>query len=203
MGATHPGPRAPAPQPTARAVRRLRGFARSFEAQVAATERETGIRFEVSRPKLTAAFLDWLAAFERQRAGAGADRMAFVGFAAGLMLRSLVEHDPARARALPPGADLDRPAFFWPEGHLYTAYCLNVRGVVLEEEFAAHPARPPELDDIRAWWSFRETVRDDPAQAVAFLDLFSGAEPDWSTPGLFRDRRFRRLARRAVPGAER
>ena len=186
----------PARRPLRKSVRRLRGFAASFEAQMRATSERTGIVFELHHDRLTAAFLDWVEDFERQKPGVVADRMPYVGFAAGLMLKSLILHDPVRVTALPPGADRDTPAHFWPEGHLYVAYCLNIRGCVLEEDFHAVQQRVPELDDIRTWWSFRENVAEDPATAIAFLDLFSGQEPDWSMPSVFRSGRYQAVARK-------
>lgn len=185
-----------AARPVRKSVRRLRGFVASFEAQARSTTAQTGVVFELRHDKLTAAFLEWVEAFDRQKPEALGDRMPYVGFAAGLMLRALISHDPARATALPADADTARPAAFWPEGHLYTAYCLNIRGCVLEEDFHAAQERVPALDDIRAWWSFRENVAEDPSLAIAFLDLFSGQEPDWSMPSVFRSGRYRAVARK-------
>ncbi|CAN0599054.1 unnamed protein product, partial [Ectocarpus sp. 12 AP-2014] len=42
-----------------------------------------------------------------------------------------------------------------------------------------------ELDDLRTWWSFKENVGEDPSLAIAFLDLFAGDQPEWSTPDIF------------------
>ena len=37
-------------------------------------------------------------------------------------------------------------------------------------------------DDLRTWWSYRENVGEDPALAIAFLDMFIGSEPNWVMP---------------------
>ncbi|MEM7643686.1 MAG: hypothetical protein AAF366_14310 [Pseudomonadota bacterium] len=186
---------APAAQTISRSVRRLRGFTASFEAQMESTAEQTGTTFELSHDRLAAAFLDWREEFERQKPDAPEDRIAYVSFAAGLMLRALMAHDPVRARPAP-NADPASPAAFWPEGHLYTAYCLNIRNIVLQEKIEAAPGDVPEMDDLRVWESFRENAHEDPARAIAFLDLFSGGEPDWAAPATFRSERYQALIRR-------
>jgi len=181
-------------QPLRKAVRRLRWFTRLFRAQLDETARETGNEYELDRVKLAEAFTAWLAAFNAQKPGREEDRRDYVGFAAGLMLRMLIEKAPVRLRTAPPDADPALPCHYWPEGYLYVAFCLNTRGLVLEHDFhgAQKPAR--ELGDIRSWWSFRENVEEDPALAIAWLELFAGEEPDWTMPELFRSHRLRRLA---------
>ena len=42
-----------------------------------------------------------------------------------------------------------------------------------------------DLGDLRTWWSFRENVFEDDSLAIAFLQLFAGVEPNWTTPSLF------------------
>ena len=191
-------------EPVHRAARRLRWFVRSFHDQAARTAAETGVRYEIDDRRLAELFVGWLRAFERQKPGEDADRAAYVGFAAGLMLRTLVDRSPARARAVPDGKSADHPAYYWPEGYLYVAYCLNVRGLVMEHDFHESQRDVPELTELGVWWSFRENVGQDPDTAIGFLDMFAGDEPDWTMPGIFRPGRVRsRAARffREVPGA--
>lgn len=183
-------------QPLGKAVRRLRGFRTSFEEQVKSIFTRTGIVYEFKSDRLTAAFLGWLEAFEAQKPAQDTDNEAYVGFAAGLMLRSLIAHDPARATVIPKDADADDPITFWPEGYLYVAYCLNIRGCVLEQEFHAAQHQADVLGDVKTWWSFRENVQEDPSLAIAFLDLFSGEQPDWHMPALFTSRRYQALTRK-------
>ncbi|MEM8824074.1 MAG: hypothetical protein AAGF30_10730 [Pseudomonadota bacterium] len=184
-----------ATQTISRSVRRLRGFTASFEAQMESTAAQTGTQFELDEDRLAAAFLDWREEFERQKPDAPEDRIAYVSFAAGLMLRALVLHDPVQAKPSDE-ADPASPATFWPEGHLYTAYCLNIRNIVLQEKIDHAPGNVPEMDDLRVWESFRENAHENPARAIAFLDLFSGGEPDWSAPETFRSERYQALIRR-------
>ena len=84
---------------------------------------------------------------------------------------------------------------FWPEGYLYTHYCLTLVRAILEQDFDVHPAPNPQLEDLRTWQSFRENFRQDPALAVAFFDVFMGVEPNWIFPESF-------LSRPAVRGNE-
>lgn len=138
----------------------------------------------------------WLRAFEAQKPAQEADKPAYVGFTAGLMLRSLLRHKPVSLRDKPANADLSNPAYFWPEGYLYVAFCLNVRGLVLETDFRFEQHLSEALQEPRTWWSFRENVNEDPSLAIAFLDLFAGEEPEWSMPELFRTGRVREVAGR-------
>jgi hypothetical protein len=87
-----------------------------------------------------------------------------------------------------PRLDDDNPA--------YVAFCLNVRGLVLEADFQTEQQHSKLLSEARAWWSFRENVNEDPSLAIAFLDLFAGDEPEWTVPQLFRTGRVRELAGR-------
>ena len=172
-------------RPIRRAVRRLRWFRSSFIEQATAISEATGVRLKIDEVALAAAFVDWLRAFEAQKPPTVTARRPFVGFAAGLMLESLIRHKPVVADRVPEGTDLTNPAFFWPEGYVYVAYCLNVRAAVLEQDFDERRQLAPELGEIRVWWSFRENSEADASLATAFLDLFSGELPDWSRPAVF------------------
>ncbi|MEM9812820.1 MAG: hypothetical protein AAF913_09125 [Pseudomonadota bacterium] len=189
-------PTLPEPQPLRKSAQRLRWFVGAFEAQVAQTEDETGNRFAIDRGALAEVFASWLKAFEAQKPTDDADNPAYVGFAAGLMLRSLIKFKPARISDGPPDADQTNPAYFWPEGYLYVAFCLNVRGLVLAQDFNTDQQPSTALDEARTWWSFKENVGDDPSLAIAFLDLFAGDDPNWSAPDLFRSGQVRQIANR-------
>ncbi len=175
-------------RPIRRSVRRLRWFRASFAEQLAKISAQTGVDYDIDDQRLAAAFLDWLRAFEAQKAGASVDRRAFVGFAAGLMLRMLLKQAPLSVRHVPAQADATNPAYFWPEGYVYVAYCLNIRAAVLEQDFHEDRRIAPSLGEIRAWWSFRENVAQDPALGIAFLDMFAGDEPDWEMPEVYQAR---------------
>lgn len=183
-------------KPVRKAVRRLRWFIGSLREQVQKTSDETGVRFAINEQKAIAAFMEWVRAFEAQKPEVDADRRAYVGFAAGLMLRALIRHAPVTVLEKPKIADETNPAFFWPDGYAYVAYCLNVRSAVLEQDFREDQRIAPELAELRTWWSFRENVAEDPSLSIAFLDLFAGDEPDWTMPDIFRSPDVRALATR-------
>jgi hypothetical protein len=171
------------------AARRLRWFAASFARQVEILSADSRVAYALDQKKLARAFVAWLRAFDAHRRFADLDRRSFTHFAAGLMLRELVRENPLRVTAVPVGADASNPAYYWPEGFAYVAYCLNVVDAVLAQEFDARLDPAPELDDIGFWWSFRENAREDPGWAIAFLDKFSGQAPSWDAPELFFARR--------------
>tara|TARA_Y100000815_G_scaffold34678_1_gene28833 strand:+ start:24454 stop:25050 length:597 start_codon:yes stop_codon:yes gene_type:complete len=180
----------PTPQPTEQPLRksaqRLRWFIEVFEDQARKTEIETGNSFSIDRTALTEVFTEWLNDFKAQKPAVEADKPAYVGFAAGLMLRSLTKKKPVKLLARPSRADETNPAYFWPEGYLYVVFCLNVRGLVLEKDFHYEQHTNAAFNEARTWWSFRENVDEDPSLAIAFLDLFAGDQPEWTLPQMFR-----------------
>lgn len=183
-------------QPLRKSAQRLRWFVDAFERQLRNTEAQTGNSFSINRGFLAQAFTEWLRAFEAQKPAQDDDKPAYVGFAAGLMLRALIKCQPVSLIKRPEGADDSNPAYFWPEGYLYVAFCLNVRGLVLETDFHSEQHPSDALNETRTWWSFRENVYEDSSLAIAFLDLFAGDKPEWTMPELFRTGRVRELAGR-------
>ncbi|MEM8786775.1 MAG: hypothetical protein AAGE76_00780 [Pseudomonadota bacterium] len=172
--------------PVRKSIRRLRWFIGAFTQQVDRIAADTGNVFDTDQRALAEVFVEWLRAFEDQKPSDPEDRLPYVGFAAGLMLRTLLRHEPVRVMSKAHDADDTNPAYFWPEGYVYVAFCLNVRALVLEQDFQEKQATVPELSELRTWWSFRENTAADPALAMAFLDLFAGEAPQWSTPDIFR-----------------
>lgn len=172
-------------EPIRRAARRLRWFKASFQQQVDAFSAESGVRFEVDSARLVQTFLDWLREFEAQKPHSPRARHAYVGFASGLMLRQMIKSKPLRVVSVPEGADGANPVYFWPEGYVYTAYCLNVRRAILEQDFDETRQISPEFSDLRVWWSFRENVSENSSYAISFLDLFAGETPNWRFPSVF------------------
>ena len=170
--------------PVRKRAQRLRWFIDVFEKQMAETARETGNSFDLDRALLAKVFSEWLDAFNAQKPHTPEDQRAYVGFAAGLMLRALLRHKPAKGH-VQDDVDTSNPAYFWPEGYLYVVFCLNVRGMVIEIDFDGEQSLSAELDDLRTWWSFKENVGEDPSLAIAFLDLFAGDKPKWSAPDIF------------------
>ncbi len=171
-------------------LRRLRWFRATFRASARAVTRAYGVRFGIDDARLTRAFLDWIEIAEGQKAYAGVNRGDFIVFAAGMALRELIRQNPARAisEAAAPVGEADVSAAtqeivrFWPEGFLYTNYCVSAVAAIHEQEFGTAPAIDTCADDLRTWWSYRENVAEVPAYAVAFLDRFLGGEPNWIAP---------------------
>lgn len=165
-------------------LRRLRWFRATFRSSARAVTAAYGQRFEIDDTALARAFLDWIETMDAERRTTAVGRADFIVFAAGLVLRELIRQGPARAIAPSghaPAAD-DRMAEivrFWPEGFLYTTYCISAIAAIHEQEFGSAPAIDACADDLRTWWSYRENATEMPSYAVAFLDRFLGAEPNW------------------------
>jgi hypothetical protein len=169
-------------------LRRLRWFRVTFRSHARLIASTYGLHFEIDDLRLTRAFLDWVEAIEAKKAYAQVDRADFVIFAAGLVLRELIRREPAKAtaRGLQPATGVDAEMAeiveFWPEGFLYTNFCVSAISAVYEQEFNESPAIDRCADDLRTWWSYRENASEMPSYAVAFLDRFLGAEPNWLLP---------------------
>jgi len=169
-------------------LRRLRWFRVTFRSHARLIASTYGLHFEIDDLRLTRAFLDWVEAIEAKKAYAKVDRADFVIFAAGLVLRELIRREPAKvtARGLHPATGVDAEMAeiveFWPEGFLYTNFCVSAISAVYEQEFNESPAIDKCADDLRTWWSYRENAAEMPSYTVAFLDRFLGAEPNWLLP---------------------
>lgn len=183
-------------QPLHKSAQRLRWFVNAFNEQIARSESETGVRFTLDENLLAGAFAEWLNAFQRQKPGDSSEKANYVGFAAGLMLRTLIRKKPLSISFIAHDADKTHPAYFWPEGYAYVAFCLNVRGLVLEQDFNGHQQLGSNFSDTRTWWSFKENVEADPSLAIGFLDLFAGDVPDWVMPDVFKSGSNRSIAAR-------
>jgi hypothetical protein len=187
-------------------LRRLRWFRATFRSSAKVVSDTFGVRYEIDETKLTRAFLDWIEIMDAQKRFAEIDRADFIVFAAGLVLRELIRQAPAKeisglAQLIETEANAKTLEIvrFWPEGFLYTNYCVSAISAVYEQEFGSAPSIDKCADDLRTWWSYRENVTEMPAYAVAFLDRFLGAEPNWITP----DHAQSRQAMRRALGARR
>jgi hypothetical protein len=191
-------------------VRHLRWFKTSFRRDAELIAAHCGVRLEIDDRRLTEAFLNWIEAFNRQKTYAALDRRDFCLFAAGLLLREFIKARPVEARLGRPdmgqstGAKAQLPTdkgailAFWPEGFLYTNYCLSVLSAVMQQEFGETLNLAKGADDLRIWWSYRENVREDPSMAIAFFDQFVGNEPNWWVPDSLESRAAMRRATRKL-----
>ena len=164
------------------AVRQLRWFSKSFKRHLATLQH---MQFVVQDRRLADGFVGWLHRFDEQKWKARGRERDFVGFASGLMLRSLIANEPIRAVFPPDNENADHPARFWPEGYAYVTYCLNVRAAVLVQEFGERLELDQSVQDIEAWWSFKENARENASSAIPFLDHFTGKPANWASPDLF------------------
>ena len=175
-------------------VRRLTWFQGSFGREAAVLGERHGLRFSIDERALAAAFFGWVRAFDRERASSERNRRDFAVYAGGLMLQQLLSAGPVRAQApqttpvsIPPDPSATICAF-WPEGYLYTSYCLTLVRAVHEQDFGGmDPPGASELD-MRVWESFRENFKEQPYLAVPFFDVFMGVEPNWQVTGTFLER---------------
>src|SRR5690606_7522922 len=128
-------------------LRRLRWFRMTFRNHARLVASAYGIRFAIDDARLTRAFLDWVDVMEAKKGFARVDRADFVIFAAGLVLRELIRQEPARVvergiRPPPPATDPEMAGIveFWPEGFLYTNFCVSAISATHEQEFGEAPA---------------------------------------------------------------
>lgn len=171
-------------------VRHLAWFRRAFDRCAALVTQDWGVDFKVHDVPLTKAFLNWARTFAAQRKYAEVSRKDFASFAAGLLLKELIRNQVCTAGdkpglRIPAGADGRAAEIikFWPEGFLYTSFCLSVLNAVMQQDFDSIIELKPVVEDLGTWWSFRENVSEDASLAVSFLDIFIGNEPNWTQPG--------------------
>lgn len=169
-------------------VRQLRWFKTSFRRHAELLGQLYAFSIRIDDARLTEAFLNWAERFSAEKSYAALDRRDFAFFNAGLLLRELLAVHPIEVRPLPDDSTVPSArteswpiAHAWPEGFVCTNYCLNILAAVLEQE-GMPLTLPAVADDLRTWWSYKENVAEDPAKAIAFLDLLTGNEPNWFMP---------------------
>lgn len=176
-----------------RKIRRLRWFQDAYAQATGEVAARTGIAVTTDPRRLTQAFLAWSERFSQAIRKGVPDRRDFAFYAAGLALAELIRAAPTTAL---PGttAPADPIAAAWPEGLLYTRFCLEILAGVLAQEFGEELVTDRALMDPELWASFRENTSDQPDLAIAFLDRFTGNPPDWTTPAVHTARPAQRAA---------
>lgn len=190
-------------------LRQLRWFRATYRNSARAVTARHGIRFDIDEKKLTRIFLDWVEIVNAQKSYARLDRADFIVYAAGLALKELIRQAPTRVIATPatgaasPELSIPEIVRFWPEGFVHTNFCVCAIAAVFEQEFGTTPELAACADDLRTWWSYRENTAEMPAYAVAYLDRFLGAEPNWLAPDAPEERSAmqRALSVQPKPGA--
>lgn len=175
-------------------VRALGFFTEHIGNSIAAIGAREGLIATLDSEKISRVFPAWVEQLTAQKAFAARDRRDYVAFGAALLFKHLLASEAIRVLPAPGvdhaqrgaaktrGGPSNKIAFFWPEAYLATSYCLTVLDAVLEQEKLAPYHVQPMAGDLRAWWSFRETFREDQWVAVPFLDLLIGNEPSWTFP---------------------
>ena len=174
-----------------RRLRRLHFFDEHFHSSVRALAARVGLSVTIDRIRLTEAFLAWGENFTRQHEASVTDERDFMLFSAGMLLTYLIQLKPLAVRpveredpAFQPPEGMGEIIVFWPEGFLYTSYCVSVLQSVFGEQADGALPIAEVARDLRSWWSFRENVREESFSAVGFFDLFVGAEPNFEFPSI-------------------
>ena len=174
-----------------RRLRRLRFFDEHFQSSIRTLATRIGLSVTIDHIRLTEAFLAWGENLTRQREASITDQHDFMLFSAGVLLTHLIQMKPLVIGPIDRGDPEFRPPegmeeiiVFWPEGFLYTSYCVSVLQSVFGQHVDGTLPVAEIARDLRSWWSFRENVREESFSAVGFLDLFVGAEPNFDVPSI-------------------
>ena len=165
-------------------LRRFRTILQSFERNLELLFKDSGLSPHVDHAALATAFAKWRQRFDATKHLADANRHDFVIYAAGLMLKELVDAKPLQALPTPnaPAVPADHVLARWPEGYAYTSFCLSVASAILNEMGEDEISSEGLADDPAFWDSFKENTLESPATAVAFFDLVCGKDPNWDAP---------------------
>jgi len=168
-------------------LRQLKYFRASFKRAVALFADKYGVVFDIDEARLVEAFFNWIEAFRPSKSYAAINREDLIVFAAALLLRELLRLNPvfvkdATKRDVPGTEPTASIIGFWPEGLLFTNFCLSGVNAIMEQEFRTQMNINPNAQDLRTWWSFRENVAENPSYAICFFDHFVGKEPNWMFP---------------------
>jgi hypothetical protein len=168
----------------AHGARRFRTILQSFERNLDLLFKDSGLSPHVDHAALATAFAKWRERFDATKHLADANRHDFVIYAAGLMLKELVDAKPLQALPTPeaPAIPADHILSRWPEGYAYTSFCLSVASAILNEMGEDELSGEVLADDPAFWDSFKENATESPATAIAFFDLVCGKDPNWDAP---------------------
>lgn len=174
-------------------LRQLRWFTTAFRNNATLINDHFGFSYRIDESLLNQVFFDWIAEISKQDASASADRADYVVYVAGLALRELVRVNPvtlASEGTAAAGADESTVQLirFWPEGFLYTNFCVCAAAAVHEQEFGEALNLDKVASDLRTWWSFRENSRENPDASIPFFDHFLGLKPNWQFPTMAQER---------------
>lgn len=169
-------------------ARRFRTVLRTFEHNLDLLLKGTGLQGTIDHPALAQAFANWRQVFDEWKYLADINRNDFIIYAAGLMLRELFDAKPLTVSRVgegergQPGQEIDQRMLRWPEGYVYTSFCLAFAATIVGQYGCELPAAAEETGLARFWDTFRENTRENPSTAVAFFDFICGQQPNWDAP---------------------
>ncbi|WP_173931887.1 hypothetical protein [Chelativorans sp. Marseille-P2723] len=174
-------------------LRQWRWFRMAFRRHASEVRDAFGIGYEIDDVSLARVFFDWLESLDELRAHLPMDRSDLIVLAAGVLLRELLRGAPVDDHSAPgqlsPAKQTDEKASgmadiarFWPEGFLYTSFCIFGVSAVSQQD-GDRPVEPGKFaEDLRFWWSFKENAKEMPSLAIPFLHRMVDREPNWIMP---------------------
>jgi hypothetical protein len=165
-------------------ARRFRVVLENFTLNVELLFAGSPLRPKVDPVALAAAFTRWHESFEQARQEDSADRQDLVVCAAGLMLKQLLQARPLRSLENAGTVQLGDAKTSWPEGYVYTNFCVSMAKAVMEDLHMNKPVNQALADDPAFWNSFRENVAENTSTAAGFFDLLFDIKPNWDGPDI-------------------
>jgi hypothetical protein len=164
---------------------RFRTVASSFHRHAELLFKGSAFGFEIDDEALARAFSEWRRSFDELRDQAETERLDFLVFAGGLMLKELFQHQPIDIKHR--GIEVLHKTFpeamtAWPEGYAYASYCFSLVAAVIEQEGLGALQPAASAEEWQFWTSFRENVKEDSHTAIGFFDLLCGLTPNWELP---------------------
>ncbi len=170
-------------------VRHLRFFTQHLAHGIRSIGRDEVLNASFDQKKAARVFLEWVQHVNQQKAFATVNRRDYIAFSAGTLLTRMLAQEAIRVTpkfgsSASEKKPLDDIIAFWPEGFIGVSYCLTVLDAIYHQEGMEPFKLQPSAYDLKAWWSFKENLNENPWIAVAFLDHFIGQRPNWENPSM-------------------
>jgi len=165
--------------------------ARHFRTVLTGFSRNVDLLFEHHQPApgvdlvaMATAFAKWRQAFDSTRHLADLNRVDFVIFSAGSLLKEMVTARPLASAPEKVSGLCEIGLACWPEGYAYASFCLSMASAVLQSMGERPALNEARVLDAAFWNSFHETSAENSSTAVGFFDLLCGLEPNWQGPDI-------------------
>jgi hypothetical protein len=149
------------------------------------------LQIEIDDRNFTTAFFAWLDVIVRNADYRRQNELDYFHYVFGVLLRDLlrekavhVKTDASTQLRPSPGNIAD----WWPTGYVLTYFCLGTLKQAVREECAVEVQDAVAVSEPKVWQSFRENIVEEPGLAIAFLDKFTGLEPNWREPNRITNR---------------